>query len=411
MVNSLRELTLLPKEELRDRGIEYTPREIESQPKLWIKNFKILKEREEEIRSFVKSQIISKKSPKVILSGAGTSAFIGLSVQNLLRSRWSIDVDARPTTDIVTNWNSIFLKRANYTLVSFARSGNSPESIGAFILANRFCGEINHIIITCNKDGKLAKQKEENDNILLLLLSPETNDKGLAMTSSFTTMVMAAQFLAYLENLKRYQRIIEDLSEATEELFESYSGLIKNISELNFDRGIFLGSGALYGCAVESQLKLEEMTGGRIICKADSFMGVRHGPEIVINDKTIVIYFLSTDPLVRRYELDLMKSIHDKKLGMEKIAVCDKSNDEIETYVDHVIEFNRNDKFDIPDLCRPIMDVTIGQMLGLFKSQALGLKPDNPSEGEVITRVVKGVTIYDNEIFENQKKLKSLQIN
>lgn len=405
MVNSLRELTLLPKEELRDRGIEYTPREIESQPKLWTKNFKILKEREGEIRSFVKSQIISKKSPKVILSGAGTSAFIGLSVQNLLRSRWSIDVDARPTTDIVTNWNSIFLKRANYTLVSLARSGNSPESIGAFILANRFCEEINHIIITCNKDGKLAKQKEENDNILLLLLSPETNDKGLAMTSSFTTMVMATQFLAYLENLKRYQRIIEDLSEATEELFESYSGLVKNISELNFDRGIFLGSGALYGCAVESQLKLEEMTGGRIICKADSFMGVRHGPEIAINDKTIVIYFLSTDPLVRRYELDLMKSVHDKKLGMKKIVVCDKSNDEIETYVDHVIEFNRNKKFDIPDLCRPIMDVTIGQMLGLFKSQALGLKPDNPSEGEVITRVVKGVTIYDNEIFENQKKI------
>ena len=394
MTNSLRELVSLPKRELRSKGIEHTPREIESQPKLWIKNFEMLKEREEEIWSFVRSQIMSNRSPKVILSGAGTSAFVGLSVQNILRSRWMVDVDARPATDIVTNWNSIFLKRADYTLVSFARSGNSPESVRAFTLANRFCGEINHIIITCNKDGKLAKQKKKNGNVFLLLLSPETNDRGLAMTSSFTTMVMAAQFLAYLKDLKRYQRIVEDLSKATEKLFEKYSGLIKNISELNFGRGVFLGSGALYGCAAESQLKLEEMSGGRVICKADSFMGVRHGPESAINDKAIVVYFLSTDPLVRRYELDLMRDIHDKKIGMKKIAFCDKSDDEIETYVDHVIEFNKNGKFDIPDLCRPIMDVTIGQMLGLFKSMDLGLKPDNPSEKGVITRVVKGVKIY-----------------
>jgi len=408
MVNSLHELTLIPKGERVNRGINHTPREIESQPKLWIKNFKMLKKKEEEIRSFVRTQIMSKKSPKVILSGAGSSAFVGLSVQNLLRFKWQVDADVRPTTDIMTNWDSIFLKKADYTLVSFARSGNSPESVGAFVLANRFCENVNHIIITCNRDGRLAKLKRKNDNILLLLLSPETNDKGLAMTSSFTTMVMAVQFLAYLEDLERYQKIIEDLSEATEGLFERYSSLIKNISELNFDRQIFLGSGALYGCAAESQLKLEEMTGGRVICKTDSFMGVRHGPKVAVNDKTIVVYFLSTDPLVRRYELDLMREIHDKKLGMQKIVVCDKSNDEIETYVDHVIEFNKNDRFDIPDLCRPIMDVTIEQMLSLFKSLTLGLKPDNPSEKGIITRVVKGVNIYDNEIFKNQKKFKVL---
>ncbi len=393
MTNSLRELVSLPKRKLRDKGIEHTPREIESQPKLWLKNFKMLKRRGNEIRSFVRLRILSKPS-RVVLSGAGSSSFVGLSVQNLLRSRWQVDVDTRSTTDIMTSWGSIFLKRADYALVSFARSGNSPESIEAFDLANRSHERVNHIIITCNRNGRLAKLKGQDDNVLLLLLSPETNDKGLAMTSSFTTMAMAAQFLAYVENLERYQRIVEDLSKATEKLFERYSGLIKEISELNFERGVFLGSGALYGCAAESQLKLEEMSGGHVICKADSFMGVRHGPESIINDKTIVVYFLSTDPLVRHYELDLMRDIHDKKIGMRKIAVCDKSNDEIETHADYVIELNGGGKFDIPDLCRPIMDVTVGQMLGLFKSMDLGLKPDNPSEKGVITRVVKGVKIY-----------------
>jgi len=41
------------------------------------------------------------------------------------------------------------------------------------------------------------------------------------------------------------------------------------------------------------------------------------------------------------------------------------------------------------------MDVTVGQTLGLFKSLAFGLKPDNPSVKGVINRVVKGVKIYN----------------
>jgi len=403
-MNYLHILASMPKKKRIEKGIEYTPAEIESQPQLWMKNFKMLKEREEEIRQFIESNIFSKGSPRVILSGAGSSAFIGLSIQNLMRQMWQIDVDARPTTDIVTHWSSIFMKHRGNILVSFSRSGNSPESIGAFNLANRFCDKISHIIVTCNKDGRLARLKHESKNVLLLLLSEETNDRGLAMTSSFSTMLMTAQFLSYIKDLELYERIITNISEATEKLFDEYSGLINEIANYDFERAFFLGSGALYGCAVESHLKLQEMTEGRIICKADTFMGVRHGPMSIIDDKTLVVYFLSSDPFVRRYELDLMEDLVAKGIGMKRIAVCDRSNSEIERCVDHVIEFDRDGKFTIPDLCRPVMDVTIGQMTGLFKSLALGLRPDSPSEKGIITRVVKGVKIYDQKRFKNQNR-------
>jgi len=406
MANVLKELASLPLEDRRSMGIEHTPREIASQPRLWIENFKLLRGREGEIRTFLESNIFLKRKPRVILSGAGTSAFIGLSVQNLLRSRWGIDVDARPTTDIVTHWDSILLKDADNVLVSFSRSGNSPESLGTVMLANTFCERISHIIITCNKDGKLARLYGDSDNTLLLLLTPETNDKGLAMTSSFSTMLMTAQFLAYIDDLEEYEMIINSISEATEGIFEEYSSLLKEITELDFKRAVFLGSGTLYGCAVESHLKLQELTAGRVICKADSFLGLRHGPEVVIDDKTLVVYFLSSDPFVRRYELDLMRDVWAKGIGMTKLVVCDRSDGEVERYVDHAIEFDRDGVFRIPDMCRPVMDVTIGQMLGLFKSINLNLKPDNPSEEGIITRVVKGVRIYDPEAYKRNGEFK-----
>lgn len=405
-MNQLHNLITLPREERTRRGIEFTPAEIEAQPRLWMENFQMLKKRGREIGSFLESRIFSRKNPRVILTGAGSSAYIGLSAQNLLRCRWQLDVDARPTTDIVTHWSSILLKEADNTLISFSRSGNSPEGIGALLLAERFCPRISHIIVTCNKDGKLAKLAEERDNAILLLLSEETNDKGLAMTASFTTMLMAAQFLAHIKDPENYEPIIRDLSEAIRLLFENYSDLMKEIAEANFKRAIFLGSGCLYGCAVESSLKLQEMTGGRIVCKADTFLGVRHGPEVVIDDETLVVYFLSTDPFVRRYELDLMEEIKTKGLGMRKAVVCNRVNEEIKECVDHAVEFDRDGVFKIPDSYRPVMDVTVGQLIGLFKSLALGLKPDNPSEEGVITRVVKGVRIYDHEAFKRKRRFR-----
>ena len=405
-MNQLHNLMALPGEERIRKGIEYTPAEIEAQPRLWMKNFEMLKKRGREIRSFLEKRTFLKKNPRAILTGAGSSAYIGLSAQNLLRHMWQLDVDARPTTDIVTHWSSILLKNADNTLISFSRSGNSPESIGAFALAERHCPRVSHIIVTCNKDGRLAKLGEKKDNAILLSLSEETNDRGLAMTASFTTMLMAAQFLAHIEDPDRYEPIIKDLSEATKLLFENYSDLIKEIAEASFKKAVFLGSGCLYGCAVESSLKLQEMTAGRIVCKADTFLGVRHGPEVVIDDETLVVYHLSTGQFVRRYELDLMEEIETKGLGMKKLVVCDRVNQEIEVYVDHALEFDKDGVFNIPDFYRPVMDVTVGQLMGLFKSLDLGLKPDNPSEEGVITRVVKGVRIYDDEAFKRDRKFK-----
>ncbi|MCD6469653.1 SIS domain-containing protein [Candidatus Bathyarchaeota archaeon] len=407
-MDPLTELTVLPKEELKVRGIEHTPKEILQQPSSWMKNFEVLKNRSDEIEGFVRERV-SKDTKRVILSGAGSSHFIGLSCESLLRRMWQVNVEARASTEIVADWESIFLKCLNTTMIYFSRSGNSPEVLGSFLLADKYHEKINHIIITCNKDGKLASLRSENgeeNNILRIILSEETNDKGLAMTSSFTTMLMTAQFLAHIYEIDKYEKIIHNASKAAEKILKDYSGLIKEIAELNFERAFFLGSGSLYGCAAEAHLKLQELTAGHIICKFDSFLGVRHGPEAAINDRTLIVYFVSSNPFRRRYEIDLIKDLYEKNLGLKKIAVCCGLNDELKRYVDYVIDASDRGKYRVQDSCRPIVDVIVGQLLGLFKSLSLGLKPDNPSEKGVITRVVRGVKIYDYEKYERLKQFK-----
>jgi tagatose-6-phosphate ketose/aldose isomerase len=407
MSNSIRELLMKPKKEQREAGFLYTPHEIWSQPRVWMKNFEMLNKLEEEIKDFVKSRILSKPESSVILTGAGSSGFIGPSVEGLFKKHWRRFTESWHNTDIVTSYKTILSQHSNTALISFSRSGNSPEAIGAYKLAKKHCSNVSHVIVTCNKRGKLAQMKND-DNALLLVLVKEANDRGLAMTASFTTMLTTAQFLAHIQNLSSYEPIMKNLSKATERLFREHSSLIKNVAELDFERAFFLGTGALHGCALESHLKLQELTAGRVICKAETYLGLRHGPKVAINKKTLVVFYVSSDPRVRRYELDLMKDLHSHELGRHKMAICDRSDKEMEMYADTIIEIDPENSNKIPDAYRPVIDVTLGQMLGLFKSLSLGLKPDNPSESGVITRVVKGVKIYDNKAYDKQVKFKAL---
>ena len=346
----------------------------------------------------------------MVLMGAGTSGHIGLSVMNLIRSKWSLRCGTIPTTDFVTHYCSALLKKEEYAFVSFSRSGNTPESLGAYTLANQHFDKPKHIVVTCNKGGELAKLVSMDNNTLLLALLPETNDRGLAMTGSFTSMLMTAQFLAYINDLESYRHMVEASSRAAKVIINAFSDKFADTCRMDFNRAMFLGSGALYGGATESQLKLQEMTSGIVVGKADTFMGLRHGPRVVIDDKTLVVYFVSRDAWARKYEVDLMRQVHHKKQGLRRIAVCENQHvaDEVAGFVDYTVNLSKGGDISLPDLCRPIVDVLVGQLLGLFKSVSLGLKPDSPDKSGVIARVVEGVKIYDAESFERRGEFEVL---
>lgn len=377
------------KEELEEKGGLYTAKEIFNQPCLWKSTFNSVKAHKEKLGHFL-NNLLKKEDLDIILSGAGTSSFIGNILQGPFHKNTNRRTRSIPSTELVTHPESFFQNISPTLLISFARSGNSPESIAAIDLANELCPEIYHLIITCNPDGNLAK-RFINGESLIYLLPIEAADLGLAMTGSFTSMLLTGLLLSQLNHLSSLEKQMTLLVQYGENLLRNYTKQLEEIAKIDFKRAVFLGSGPLLGTAQESQLKLQELTDGKVICKYDSFLSFRHGPKAVVDSTTLIVYLFSNVDYVNLYEQDLVKTIKMAQKDMYTIAIGEANDLHIEFDLKILLSSGHER---LSEEFLTICSVLPAQILGFFKSLDLGLSPDSPSVSGTITRVVQGVVIY-----------------
>lgn len=368
---------------------EHTEKEIKAQPRLWDETFSLLVHTKKEIALFL-SPILQQKDLRIILTGAGSSAFVGEVAQGTIQQQTKLPTQLVATTDLVTHPEAFFIKQRPTLLISFARSGNSPESLEAAYLADKHCDSAYHLIITCNTEGKLANFDTKNPKYSIQL-PEETNDKSLAMTSSFTAMLLTALLVFDIDQIEHKKQAIADIVNIGQELIRS-ENVFKEVAQNNFERVVFLGSGAMLGIARECHLKLQELSDGQVICKHDSFLGFRHGPRAVVNANTLVVYLFSNDEHVFKYEKDLALDIALDPRKIQSLTIGDEPKLELANSK-HI----KTSHFKHSDNLNTVPTTMVGQLLGLHKSLALGLDPDNPSVSGAINRVVQGVTIYKRE--------------
>ena len=370
----------------------YTKAEIFSQPELWKKTYKKFLQESESLKSFLK-KVFSKKNLEIILTGAGTSAFIGDVLEGSFQKELKITTKAIATTDLVTHPELYFNEDKPLLLVSFARSGSSPESSKAIELAGMLCKEVYHLVITCNHESELISSLKGTNN-LLFVLPKESNDKGLAMTGSFTSMLLTGFLISKYEKAEELSNEIKRLSEYGNKILNDYSEKLKEVSEINFDRAVFLGSGAFKGIARESHLKLQELTDGKVVCKHDSFLGFRHGPKAVVNNKTLIVYLFSTNKYVNRYEYDLVNAINQGRKPAYTLGVMENKLNNVDLSLSIVLS---DDKKQVNEDLLPVVFILPAQLIGFYKSLNLGYNPDSPSVDGMISRVVEGVKLYEYE--------------
>lgn len=369
----------------------HTRKEIEGQPDLWIETINSLKD-DQRIRDFL-APLFEKDSLDIVLTGAGSSAFIGETVETAFQPGPNIQTRAIATTTLVTHFGNYIKKDKPLLLISFARSGNSPESNAVIDIAERECKDVHHIAITCNKKGILAERLGNLENGLTLVLPPKSEDKGLAMTGSFTSMVLSALHIAATDDFKTQESAIHDIATAAKNTIKNCTADLEELSFKHFERIVFLGSGPLLGIARESHLKVQELTDGSICGKFDSFLGFRHGPKAVVDENTVIVFLFSTNEKVFRYEKDLAEQILQDDIAKHCVGVfCDK-NQASELEMDQKIVFPLSDQVKTSAF-NAVLYVIPAQILGLYKSLDLGLDPDSPSRNGAISRVVRGVTIY-----------------
>jgi tagatose-6-phosphate ketose/aldose isomerase len=369
----------------------YTLKEIKQQPKLWNNIWELIRKNKQLLTNFLHPF----NDCDVIFTGAGSSFFIGEIVAPVFQKDTNLTTKAISTTEIVTHPLQYINPNKHTLLISFARSGDSPESLAAIKLANQVSQNIKSLVITCNSNGALAKIANDKKNYSIVL-PEEANDKSLAMTSSVTAMAIAAQLLGRLDKLEEEKEKIEIAANTIETFFTNYDQSLRDIAKTTYDRAVFLGSGAMIGVARESHLKLQELTDGEIISKFDSFLGFRHGPKAVVNKNTLIVYFFANDPYVRQYEFDLVKSI--KKGQNPKLSVGIYNNDlpnDVKNSFDIAYPINLEGK-EIDEGYLSISSLVVAQLLATYKSLNLEYNPDSPSKSGAIHRVVQGVTIYNH---------------
>lgn len=383
----------ISEEEWREKNGLNTAVEIYQQPKLWLETVGIVEKNRENIKEFF-MKFDKNKDTRVIFTGAGTSAYVGDVVVPYLNSKYNYRFEAIPTTDIVSNPKEYLEQETTTILVSFARSGNSPESIATYNLAEKLVDDINHVFITCNPNGEMAKLSEKNENILLMLMPEKSNDKGFAMTSSFTNMLLASLLMFDIDELGENKSNLEKLSKLGQGIVDNSYDKVEPLIELNYDRFVFLGSGSLKGIARESGLKVLELTRGKTISHYESVLGFRHGPKSIVNDNTLIFVYMSDDEYTRKYDMDMIKELYGNP-GKHKVITISKTYDkELNIYSDYNICLN-NENIDINEAYLSIVYILYGQIFALKSSLQQGIEPDNPSPDGVVNRVVKGVTIYD----------------
>lgn len=367
----------------------HTEKEIEGQPDLWTETIELLTNNE--VISDFLSSVYRKSGLRIVLTGAGSSAYIGETVEHFFARKPGICANAIPTTTLVTHFKNYIDTKDPLLLISFARSGNSPESNAVVDIAESCCDEVYHLALTCNPAGQLAEKVNSLKNGVTLLLPPASEDQGLAMTGSFTSMMLSAIYLSSIEKRSNAASEIQQIAEDAREIIQTSAPTLKKISEENFERIVFLGSGPLLGIARESHLKVQELTDGNVIGKFDSFLGFRHGPKAVVNDKTLLVFLFSPDANVFKYEKDLVEEILHENIAMKIIGVFNNKKQTNELNLDLKIICRQSDTPSDFDLLPYVLPA---QILGYYKSLNFGLTPDSPSTNNSISRVVQGVTIY-----------------
>jgi tagatose-6-phosphate ketose/aldose isomerase len=367
-----------------------TKKEIAQQIVVWKKVYEVVANNKTRLFDILKV-LQADNSSEVIFTGAGSSFFVGEMVAGYFMKNTGVTARAVSSTEIVTH-PDLFINPSRRTmLVSFARSGNSPESIAAIDKAGCINNNIINLIVTCNAEGDLSL-KNDITNKFVLTMPEESNDKGLAMTSSVTSMALASILFSRIYEIESLESQVDIASNYAKRIIENYSETINEIASLDFSRAVFLGSGSFIGIAREGHLKLQELTDGKIICKFDSFLAFRHGPKVVVNEDTLVVYMFSNVDYVLQYELDLVKAI--KQQHNPKCILSISENKLEGDYFDKSISLSENnEKLDEEFLL--ICSVIPAQLLGFYKSINVGLNPDSPSNSGAIHRVVQGVTIYD----------------
>jgi tagatose-6-phosphate ketose/aldose isomerase len=373
----------LPWDEQLRQGYGHTLREICQQPITWPETAHTLREK----RALVEECFDGVEA--VVFTGSGSSIYAAECVAPCLQQTLGLSVTAVPAGLMLTHPETCLPPNDSFLVVSLARSGDSPESRAVVDLLLESRPRARHLFITCNREGALATAYRDRPETRVIVLDEKTHDRSLVMTSSFTNLVLAGRALG--GNPGDCEARVGSLARAAAELLRRRADALAAVGRSGFGSVVYLGSGCRLGSAREAALKMLEMSAGETWTLAESYLGLRHGPMSAIRPDTLLVAFLSSDPLVRAYELDLLTELDRKGLGSRRVVLGAGLPARLG---ESALVLDCGEDTPAADEDLTVLDALVGQLLGFFRCLASGHHPDSPSADSVITRVVSSFEIH-----------------
>lgn len=339
--------------------------EILSQPQYWNDCLKQLRQKD----AATGIRELFGDSSEWLFIGCGSSYYIALSAAAVWSAVTGTKARALPASEILLFPELALAGSHKPVAAFFSRSGSTSETVrAAEVLKHK---QVRTLAVTCT-DGNPLEQIASCS-----LPLPACDEQSTVMTHSFTSMLLAMQYLAAVWSQNRkLAESLEKLPTSAASCLNSLNSRIQEFVEArHFEDYVCLGQGPFYGLACETALKITEMS----TSYAQSFhtLEFRHGPKSIVGPETLVIFLLSEQGYSA--ECDLLEEI--KSLGGTTIAVANRADARARASSDLLIEFG----FDLPELARIVPYIFAGQLIGLYTGLKKGLDPDNPRH---LTRVV-----------------------
>jgi D-galactosamine 6-phosphate deaminase/isomerase len=375
-----------------DQGYGHTLREICQQPVTWLETAARMARSRALVDATLEAAGAHDGRGALVLTGSGSSLYAGECLAVPLQQALKIPVNAVAAGQLLTHPEGSLPPDGPYAVVSFARSGNSPESRAVVDSLLEDQDRASHLIITCNRQGTLATEYRDVARVRAVVLDEKTDDKSLVMTSSFTNMVLAGGALGHLAAGVGHAARAHALAARAARVLLEDGQTIEDVARSGFSSAVYLASGCRMGAAREASLKMIEMNDGDVWALPESYLGLRHGPMSAIGERTLVVAFLSSDPLVRAYETDVIRELDRKKLGSGRLVVGSGVPPDLAGPRGSIVDGDVSAALDDEDLV--LIDVLVGQLLAFFRCVDAGHRPDSPSSDGVISRVVSGFEIH-----------------
>jgi len=340
-----------------------TLREISGQPEVWSRCLEALDRLD-------LSSLVGDRDPRSyewLFVGCGTSYYLAEAAAATFTILTGVPARAVPASEYLL-FPSLVVPSADAAVfpVLISRSGHTSEVLQvAELLRKR---GIEFLGLTC--DGN------ELSELASRTLKLPVIEESTVMTSSFTSMLLALQYIAArFAKQEGFVEALHSLPVALAGLLPIYRPQIEQFAQQPFDDVTFLAQGALYPIASETALKVMESSSS--YAQFFHALEFRHGPKSIVTEKVLVGGLIS-ETGYREESAVLMEM---KQLGARTLAIANHFTPEVRNSVDLAIELD----LPIPELARLVVYIVWGQLLGSYTGLRKQLNPDSPRN---LSRVV-----------------------